>query len=78
VAIWQLKTFFAICALMHVPFIGMQGERQMTVQERTNYLLFLINCFQSLEDEMVQRPVLKLVSLPLWHALSPGRRQVSH
>lgn len=33
----------------------------------------MIHCFQSLEDEKVRIPVLKLVSLPLWHSLSPGR-----
>ena len=45
----------------------------MSVREKTNYLLFMIHCFQSLEDEKVRVPVLKLVSLPLWHALSAGR-----
>eukprot|EP00850_Spirogloea_muscicola_P023959 SM000413S15642 [mRNA] locus=s413:13687:24995:+ [translate_table: standard] len=54
-----------------------QGAREMTIREKINYLLFVINCFQSLEDEMVRGPVLKLVSLQLWHALSPGRRQIA-
>ena len=31
---------------------------------------------QSLEDEMVRGQVLKLVSLPLWQALSNGRLQL--
>lgn len=31
---------------------------------------------QSLEDEMVRAQVLRVVSLPLWHALSPGRLQL--
>ncbi|KAJ7534618.1 hypothetical protein O6H91_13G103100 [Diphasiastrum complanatum] len=45
----------------------------LTLKERTNYLLFMIHCFQSLEDKMVRSPVLRLVNLPLWQALSPGR-----
>lgn len=48
-------------------------EREMSIREKTNYLLFMIHCFQSLEDEKVRVPVLKLVSLPLWHSLSAGR-----
>lgn len=31
---------------------------------------------QSLEDELVRAQVLRLVSLPLWHALSRGRLQL--
>jgi len=31
---------------------------------------------QSLEDEMVRGQVLRLVSLPLWQGLSPGRLQL--
>lgn len=33
-------------------------------------------CLQSLEDEAVRAQVLRLVSLPLWHALSRGRLQL--
>lgn len=50
--------------------------RELNVAEKTNYLLFVIHCFQSLEDEMVRGPVLKLVTLQLWHYLSPGRLQM--
>lgn len=31
---------------------------------------------QSLESELVRACVLKVVSLPLWHALSEGRREI--
>jgi intron-binding protein aquarius len=44
--------------------------------ERVTYLLFIIHCFQSLEQEAVRKQALQLVSLPLWHALSRGRLQV--
>ena len=44
--------------------------------ERVTYLLFIIHCFQSLEQEAVRKQALQLVSLPLWRALSRGRLQV--
>eukprot|EP00898_Chlorokybus_atmophyticus_P006825 jgi/Chlat1/7143/Chrsp57S06803 len=44
-----------------------KGERKLSVREKTHYL--------SLEDEMVRTQVLRLVSLQLWHCLSPGRLQ---
>ncbi|GLI62109.1 hypothetical protein VaNZ11_004692 [Volvox africanus] len=48
-------------------------EEKLRLHERTAYVLFMIRAFQSLEDEMVRAQVLRVVSLPLWHALSPGR-----
>jgi intron-binding protein aquarius len=51
-------------------------QRTLTMAEKTNYLLFMINAFQSLEDEIVSETVLQLVGLRLWHSLSPGRFQV--
>lgn len=53
-----------------------EQERSLTIAEKTNYLLFMINAFQSLEDEIVSQTVLKLVSLQLWHSLSHGRLQM--
>lgn len=50
--------------------------RELNLAEKTNYIVFMIHCFQSLEDEMVRGPVLKLVSLQLWHYLSLGRLQM--
>eukprot|EP00878_Enallax_costatus_P017916 GHUV01018838.1.p1 GENE.GHUV01018838.1~~GHUV01018838.1.p1 ORF type:complete len:1128 (+),score=501.36 GHUV01018838.1:269-3652(+) len=52
------------------------ARAQLAQHESTAYLLFMINAFQSLEDEMVRAQVLKLVSLPLWHGLSHGRLQL--
>jgi intron-binding protein aquarius len=49
------------------------GANVMTTGEKTSYVMFLINCFQSLENAAVRGSFLKLVSLPLWHNLSPGR-----
>ncbi|GIL75166.1 hypothetical protein Vretimale_7780 [Volvox reticuliferus] len=51
-------------------------EEKLRLHERTAYVLFMIRSFQSLEDEMVRSQVLRVVSLPLWHALSPGRLQL--
>ncbi|KIY98425.1 intron-binding protein aquarius [Monoraphidium neglectum] len=48
----------------------------LSQHERTSYVLFFTNVFASLEDEMVRAQALRLVSLPLWHALSPGRLQL--
>jgi hypothetical protein len=56
--------------------LTLKDERALKQHERTAYLVFAINTFQSLEDEMVRAPVLKLVSLPLWHALGKGRLQL--
>lgn len=50
--------------------------RKFTIAEKTNYLLFMINAFQSLEDDIVSETVLKLVSLQSWHCLSSGRFQM--
>eukprot|EP00201_Polytomella_parva_P007058 CAMPEP_0175082518 /NCGR_PEP_ID=MMETSP0052_2-20121109/26806_1 /TAXON_ID=51329 ORGANISM="Polytomella parva, Strain SAG 63-3" /NCGR_SAMPLE_ID=MMETSP0052_2 /ASSEMBLY_ACC=CAM_ASM_000194 /LENGTH=216 /DNA_ID=CAMNT_0016353735 /DNA_START=27 /DNA_END=675 /DNA_ORIENTATION=+ len=48
----------------------------LRLHERLAHLVFLINAFQSLEDDLVRPQVLRLVSLPLWAALSPGRLQL--
>ncbi|KAK6933867.1 Intron-binding protein aquarius, N-terminal [Dillenia turbinata] len=50
--------------------------RSLNIAEKTNYLLFMINAFQSLEDEIVSETVLKLASLQSWHSLSFGRFQL--
>ncbi|KAI3923590.1 hypothetical protein MKW98_011220 [Papaver atlanticum] len=43
---------------------------------KTYYLLFLINVFQSLEDDIVSQTALKLASLRVWSCLSYGRLQL--
>jgi hypothetical protein len=48
--------------------------RVLTASQRRDFVLFFINCFQSLEEAMVRDCVLQLVSMELWSALSPGRR----
>lgn len=51
-----------------------QGEgRELTIPEKTNYLVFIINAFQCLADEIVGKTVLSLAGLQTWHCLSDGR-----
>jgi hypothetical protein len=45
-----------------------EEERTLNRAEKTNYLLFVINAFQSLEDELVRETILQLVSLKLQHS----------
>ena len=57
-------------------FLDLKSRRVLQAHERLTYLLFCIHALQSLETPVVWAQVRKLVSLPLWHALSPGRLQV--
>ncbi|KAD7116894.1 hypothetical protein R6Q59_006423 [Mikania micrantha] len=50
--------------------------RSLSIAEKTNYLLFMINAFQSLEDDIVSKKVMRLASLHCWHSLSFGRFQM--
>lgn len=53
--------------------LTLKDQQELSLHEKVSYLLFFINCFQSFQDEMVRLEVLRLVSLELWHALSPAR-----
>ena len=70
-----LPSLFERIYALRAPAAG-PGGRAWYTHERVTYLLFAIHAFQSLENEAVRRQVLRLVSLPLWHALSRGRLQV--
>ncbi|KAG5565094.1 hypothetical protein RHGRI_001101 [Rhododendron griersonianum] len=50
--------------------------RSLTIAEKTNYLLFMINAFQSLGDEIVCDNISRLASPQCWHSLSYGRFQM--
>jgi intron-binding protein aquarius len=56
--------------------LALRSRASFTVLERTTFLVFVIHVFQSLENETVRSVALPLVSLPLWHSLSPGRLQL--
>lgn len=45
----------------------------VTIKERTILLIFLIRCFGSLEVDVIRCQVQKLISLPMWCCLLPGR-----
>jgi len=51
--------------------LRLNDEYELSYQEHTDFLVFLINCFQSLEDSMVRQQIEKLVSIKLWHSISP-------
>ncbi|XP_055884455.1 RNA helicase aquarius-like [Biomphalaria glabrata] len=48
---------------------------KLTYRETTVLLIFLIHCFNSLEVDLIRERVQKLVSLPIWMNLLPGRRE---
>eukprot|EP00854_Cymbomonas_tetramitiformis_P019254 gene19254-23016_t len=56
--------------------VSLKKDHEFLPFEKITYLHFFIHCFQSLEDEMVRKQVLPLVSLPLWRNLSLGHLQV--
>jgi hypothetical protein len=45
----------------------------LTLSEKDAYLTFLIHLYQSLEDEVVRKVGLQMISLSLWSALSAPR-----
>ncbi|KAK8292823.1 hypothetical protein V6Z12_D06G146800 [Gossypium hirsutum] len=49
------------------PNFDAETASELTIAEKTNYLVFMINAFQSLEDEIVMETVLRLASLRSWH-----------
>lgn len=56
--------------------LRLKEGRELSIAEKTNYLVFMINAFQSLEDEIVSETILRLASLQSWHSLSYGRFQM--
>ncbi|RDY09866.1 Intron-binding protein aquarius, partial [Mucuna pruriens] len=56
--------------------LRLKEGRELSIAEKTNYLVFMINAFQSLEDDVVSRTILRLASLKSWYSLSYGRFQM--
>jgi hypothetical protein len=52
-----------------------QRSRALSWSERTVCAQFLIACYASLEHATVRKAALKLVSLPVWHAVNGARRK---
>jgi len=49
-------------------------EEGVTLREQNSILMFLIHCFNSLEVDIIRQQIQRLVSLPIWINLLPGRR----
>lgn len=56
--------------------VKLLGSYPFTMYERTQYLLFFVHVFRSIETDMVRRHALRLLTLYTWHALSPGRLRI--
>jgi intron-binding protein aquarius len=57
-----------------VELLGLYSNEAMIMKDRTQYIIFLINVFQSIWNEVVQPVVVRLVSLPLWSNLIDSKR----
>ncbi|XP_054758837.2 RNA helicase aquarius-like [Lytechinus pictus] len=53
--------------------LGAIKDLTISLRERTVLLIFLIHCFNSLEVDVIREQVQRLVSLPMWVCLLPGR-----
>ncbi|XP_030854514.1 RNA helicase aquarius isoform X2 [Strongylocentrotus purpuratus] len=53
--------------------LGSLKDQTISLRERTVLLIFLIHCFNSLEVDVIREQVQRLVSLPMWVCLLPGR-----
>lgn len=51
-----------------------QRKTALSWKEQTTVVLFLINCYQSLEHRIIRKFSLKLLSLPTWNAVNTARR----
>lgn len=49
-------------------------EDAVTLREQNSILIFLIHCFNSLEVDIIRQQIQRIVSLPIWINLLPGRR----
>jgi intron-binding protein aquarius len=54
--------------------INIQKATPTIIREQTALLVFLNNCFRSMEVEICRDQVKKLVSLSMWSCLQPKRR----
>uniref|UniRef100_A0AAF5PUK5 Intron-binding protein aquarius n=3 Tax=Wuchereria bancrofti TaxID=6293 RepID=A0AAF5PUK5_WUCBA len=51
------------------------NTEQVTLLERSEIITFLINCFNSVEVDLVRKEVMKIVSLTMWSNLLPIQRE---
>lgn len=48
-------------------------NEELNIREKTNLLIFLIHCFNSVEVEMVRLVIQKYISMPIWICLTSNR-----
>ncbi|ORY86605.1 P-loop containing nucleoside triphosphate hydrolase protein [Neocallimastix californiae] len=65
--------FKKILTLLISP-LNSEEEQIVDLRMRRNLLIFLINCFQSLENAVVRVECMKIVSLPIWKNLTSSVR----
>ncbi|ORX82702.1 P-loop containing nucleoside triphosphate hydrolase protein, partial [Anaeromyces robustus] len=66
--------FKRILKLLISPLDLDNEDSLINLRMRRNLLIFLINCFQSLENPVVRVECMKIVSLPIWKNLTPSVR----
>ncbi|OUM62471.1 hypothetical protein PIROE2DRAFT_25518, partial [Piromyces sp. E2] len=71
----KFKSIFKkILNLLISPLDLEDEETLINLKMRRNLLIFMINCFQSLENVIVRVECMKIVSLPIWKNLTPSVR----
>lgn len=70
----NFPTFFNSVLSKCLEEINIQRATPVIIREQTALLVFLNNCFRSMEVEICRDQVKKLVSLSMWSCLQPKRR----
>jgi intron-binding protein aquarius len=60
--------------LLLVELLALRAHESMTMKDRAQYVIFLVNLFQSIWNEVVQPVVVRLVSIPIWCNLIESKR----
>ncbi|KAG5672698.1 hypothetical protein PVAND_002807 [Polypedilum vanderplanki] len=67
--------FFNKCLMKCLENFDAEIAKKQIIREQTALLVFLNNCFRSMEVEICREQVKKLVSLSIWSCLQPKRRE---
>jgi intron-binding protein aquarius len=71
----NFPVFFNKCLVKCLEKVDAEKAKRQTIREQTGLLVFLNNCFRSMEVEICRDQVKKLVSLSMWSCLQPNRRE---
>ncbi|KAG0208037.1 hypothetical protein BGX31_002448, partial [Mortierella sp. GBA43] len=55
--------------------LSLQGSGEVGLRMKRHLLVFMINCFQSLENALIRSECMRLVSLSTWHSLVPAEKR---